>query len=106
MRNNIDSFKEYQDKIDMSNLRKLRTEKGISPVKLSHLAGTSLSAIESYQSNNRIPSLPIAYKLADIFQTSIDYIAGRNHELNDYYLLSEEDKKKVIKYITELLKNS
>ena len=33
MRNNIDSFKEYQDKIDMSNLRKLRTEKGISPVK-------------------------------------------------------------------------
>lgn len=103
MRNNKEEFKISKDKIDMSNLKKLREEKKYSQVKVQHLVGVSNSSIEAYEQGVRIPPLPVAYRIAEVFGVSIDYLVGRNNELEKYYMLSKDNKDKVNEYIDELL---
>ena len=103
MRNNKEEFKISKEKIDMSNLKKLREEKAYSQVKVQHLVGVSNSSIEAYEQGVRIPSLPVAYRIAEVFGVSIDYLVGRNNELEKYYMLSKDDKSKVNEYIDKLL---
>lgn len=103
MRNNKEEFKISKDKIDMSNLKKLRDEKKYSQIKVQHLVGVSNSSVEAYEQGVRIPSLPVAYRMAEVFGVSIDYLVGRSNELEKYYMLSKDDKDKVNKYIDELL---
>ena len=90
----------------MSNLKTLRTKKGYSQIKLQHLVGVSTSSIEAYEQKIRIPSLPVAYRLSEVLGCSIDYLVGKSHELDKYYLLSQSDKDKVIELINSLSKNS
>lgn len=104
MRNNKEEFNISKEKIDMSNLKILRKRKGYSQIKLQHLVGVSNSSIEAYEQGVRIPSLPTAYRLSEVLGSSIDYIVGKSSELDKYYTLSQEDKDKVIKLITELSK--
>lgn len=103
MRNNKEEFKISKDKIDMSNLKKLREEKKYSQVKVQHLVGVSNSSVEAYEQGVQIQSLPVAYRMAEVFGVSIDYLVGRSNELEKYYMLSKDDKDKVNKYIDELL---
>ena len=102
MRNNKEEFSISKDKIDMSNLKILRTKKGYSQIKLQHLVGVSNSSIEAYEQKVRIPSLPVAYRLSEVLGCSIDYLVGKSHELDKYYLLSQNDKDKVIDFIESL----
>ncbi|MBE6152712.1 MAG: helix-turn-helix transcriptional regulator [Firmicutes bacterium] len=102
MRNNREEFSILKKKIDMSNLKTLRIKKGYSQVKLQHLVGVSNSSIEAYEQKVRIPSLPIAYRLSEVLGCSIDYLVGKSHELDKYYLLSQSDKDKVINFIETL----
>ena len=105
MRNlNKEEFDISKSKIDMSNLNKLRKQFDFSQVKLQHLVGVSTSSIEAYCQNVRTPSLPVAYRLSEIFDCSIDYIVGKNNELEKYYQLSRKDKEQVVKLINELYK--
>ncbi len=103
MRNNKEEFNITKAKIDMSNLKILRAKKGYSQVKLQHLVGVSNSSIEAYEQKVRIPLLPIAYRLSEVLGCSIDFLVGKSHELDKYYLLSQSDKDKVISYIETLL---
>ena len=100
-----EEFITSRNKIDMHNLKTLRKSKKFSQIKLSHLTGVSSSSIEAYEQGVRVPSLPITYKLAEVLGCSIDYLVGKNNDLEPYYTLTESDKKKVIKYIKGL-KNS
>ena len=104
MRNNKEEFSISKGKIDMSNLKIIRTKKGYSQIKLQHLVGVSTSSIEAYEQKVRIPSLPVAYRLSEVLGCSIDYLVGKSHELDKYYLLSQNDKDKVIELIDDLLK--
>lgn len=61
MRNNKEEITISKEKIDMSNLKILRTKKGYSQIKLQHLVGVSNSSIEAYEQKVRIPSLPVAF---------------------------------------------
>lgn len=106
MRNYKEEFNIYRSKIDMSNLKKMRKEKNYSQIKLQHLVGVSDSSIAAYEQNVRIPSLAIAYRLSEVLGCSIDYLIGRSNEIEGYYKLSEEDKNKVVKLISELINNS
>ena len=90
----------------MSNLKKMRKEKNYSQVKLQHLVGVSDSSIAAYEQNVRVPSLAIAYRLSEVLGCSIDFLIGRSNALENYYKLSEDNKKKVLKYIDELHKNN
>ena len=105
MRNNKEEFNVSKDKINMTNLKTIRVKKGYSQVKLQHLVGVSTSSIEAYEQKVRIPSLPVAYRLSEVLDCSIDYLVGKNHELDNYYLLNQESKDKVIALIEELSKN-
>ena len=105
MRLNKEEFEISKGKIDMSNLKKLREAKNYSQIKMQDLVGVSNSSIEGYEQGVRIPSLPVAYKIADIFDVSIDYLVGRNNELEKYYTLTEEDKRKVVNLIKDLSEN-
>lgn len=102
MRNNKEEFDISKNKIDMTNLKIIRTKKGYSQIKLQHLVGVSTSSIEAYEQKVRIPSLPVAYRLSEVLGCSIDYLVGKAHELDKYYLLSQNDKDKVVKLIENL----
>ena len=89
----------------MSNLKLLRRKRCYSQIKLQHLVGVSNSSIEAYEQKVRIPSLPVAYRLSEVLGCSIDYLVGKSHELDKYYLLSQSDKNKVVELIDKLSKN-
>ncbi len=88
----------------MSNLKSLRVKKGYSQIKLQYLVGVSNSSIEAYEQKVRIPSLPVIYRLSEVLGCSIDYLVGKSHELDKYYLLSQNYKDKVIEFIESLSK--
>lgn len=104
MRNNKEEFSASKQKIDMSNIKSLRAKKGYSQVKLQHLVGVSTSSIEAYEQGVRIPSLPVAYRLSEVLDTSIDFLVGKKGEIDNYYLLSKTDKDKVVNLINVLYK--
>lgn len=54
----------------------------------------------------RIPSLQVAYGLAEVLNCSIDYLCGRSNELEKYYTLSESNRNTVLKLIEELADKS
>lgn len=60
----------------MKNLRKLRSEKGLSQDKLAKLVGTSQQSIHNYESGTFEPDIFMLKKFADLFETSIDYLLG------------------------------
>ena len=113
-----DDFDLNKEKIDLSNVKKLREKKGYSQVKLGQLVGVTNSTIQGMEQTKkdkhgkdtnipiRIPSLPVAYRLAEVLGCSIDYIVGRANELEKYYSLSQSDKNKVIKFIEDLSKKN
>ena len=103
MRNNKEEFEISKSKIDMTNLKRLRESKQYSQIKVQHLVGVSDSSIQSYEQGTRIPSLPVAYRLAEIFGVYIDYLVGRNNELEKYYMLSKADKEQVNNLIDKLI---
>ena len=102
MRNDVEKYNKTRKKIDMSNIKKLRKKLDYNQTKLQHEVGVSESSIQAYEQNVKIPSLVNAYNLADALNCSIDFIVGRNNELENYYRLSKENKNKVIKYVNEL----
>ena len=116
MRLYSEEFGINKDKIDLSNIKKLRKHKGYSQVKLGQLVGVTNSTIQGFEQTKkdengkdtnipiRIPSLPIAYRLAEVLGCSIDYIVGRSGEFDKYYSLSASDKEKVVDLINELSK--
>lgn len=57
-------------------LKKLRKKKGLSQVALGKKLGIGQTSIANYEAGTRIPSLEIFVALADIFNVSLDYLAG------------------------------
>lgn len=89
----------------------LRTEQGISQRTLGELVGVSQQSINKYENYNIEPDISTLTKLANYFETTIDYLVGRtgirsnleisaSHSLtpdeveilSEYRLLSEPDK--------------
>ncbi len=61
----------------MNNIRKLRTKKSILQTKLALDLNLTQEAISSYETERVTPSADILIKLADYFNTNIDYILCR-----------------------------
>ena len=113
-----DDFELNKEKIDLSNVKKLREKKGYSQVKLGQLVGVTNSTIQGMEQTKkdkhgkdtnipiRIPSLQVAYGLAEVLNCSIDYLCGRSNELEKYYTLSESNRNTVLKLIEELADKS
>lgn len=52
----------------------LRTQNGMSQIKLADILGKSKQSISNWENNNILPSIDMLVKLSDIFQVSTDYL--------------------------------
>ena len=67
-------------KILGERLRKLRKDRKVLQQTMADELGVTLRAYQFYESGVYDPSLPNLIALADYFQVSLDYLAGRRDE--------------------------
>ncbi|WP_455533338.1 helix-turn-helix domain-containing protein [Roseburia inulinivorans] len=89
-------------------LKTLRVRNQLSRKQVAELVGVSVSTIGLYESNERLPSLPVLVKLACQYKTSVDYLL--NIDTSDKNSLSLDgltDKQiKALKMTAECFRNS
>ena len=61
----------------LENLRKLRKEKGLTQEKFAKLLNVSTTTYINWEQGDFQPSIEILIKLADYFNTTIDFLVGR-----------------------------
>ena len=66
--------------VKMENLRKLRKEKGLSAKALGEMVGKAEVTITQYEKGNRNPPKDTLALLADILETSTDYLLGKEKD--------------------------
>jgi len=107
----------------MKNLRPLREEKGLSQQELADLIGEGMSQaqIHSYETYKYRPDIETLSKIADILETTIDYIVGRTsykpmfegvaesgltdneqHLLSKYRRFNEKQRKSLLSFLDTL----
>lgn len=68
-----------------SILKNLRTEHKMTQEELAHLLGVSRSTISSYENGSRNPDKETLIILANCFDVSVDYLLGRDRDVNCEY---------------------
>lgn len=63
-------------------LKELRTQKGISQLKLALALNTNQNTISRYETGEREPGINELIKIADYFNVSIDYLLERTDNPN------------------------
>ena len=66
----------------LPRLKELRTECGLSQKALAQAIGINQQSVNSFENHDTSPSYLILLKLADFFDTSIDYLVGRTEFRN------------------------
>lgn len=107
----------------VKNLRKLRIKMGISQQQLADIIGTSQQSVNKYENHNVEPDISALIKLADYFETSIDYLVGHTPPLEQtvveeveptkeetalirkYRRLSKDEKESIQLVLKNYLKN-
>jgi len=64
----------------LPNLKRLRREYGVSQQLLADVLGISQQSVNQYENHATEPDLAVLSQMADYFNTSIDFIAGRTDE--------------------------
>lgn len=82
----------------LQNLKLLREEAGLSQKALAEMVGVSQQSINKYENHNIEPDIGTLIRIADCFDTSVDYLVGhttlRNKiELVTQYALNAEESK-------------
>lgn len=91
-----------------ARLRKLREQHNLTTRELGEIVGVSNATVSRYETGKRDPDLNIAYKMAQHFGVTLEYLCGEDNEtdidtLTDLYSkLSKEAREEAIKYITYL----
>ena len=60
------------------NIKEKRLEQGITQSKLAKLIGVTHAAISFWENGVNIPNVLDCWKIADVFNISIDELIGRN----------------------------
>lgn len=94
-----------KEKLDFKNMQILREKKKITQVKLSMMVGVSQQSITYYETNTRVPSLPVAFRIAKALDTSIEGLVNENDIISKYYSLSLSDRETIDKMIETLYRN-
>lgn len=108
----------------LKRLKKMRKEKDISQNKLAEAIGATQQSINKYENHNIEPDIAMLKRMADFFDTSVDYIigytqvrkklnVGKNFKLSDeearliniFDQLPKPLQKKVIELLEEMQKN-
>ena len=77
---------------------------------------TSYTVIGKYERNDNLPSIEVAFKLADVFDVSVDYLLGKGQHasydndtirrLQDIENLDSDTKKTLFSIIDTFLRDS
>ena len=87
----------------LPNLKKLRQEYGISQQRLADAVQVSQPSINKYENHNIEPDIGILMRMADYFNTSIDYIVGhteirRKIERTEAYHLNQRESELLTRF--------
>jgi len=93
------------EKLNLSNMQKIREKRNITQVKLSLIVGISQQSITYYESSTRTPS-PVALKIAKALGTSVEGLINENDTIAKYYELCLEDQEAVNTMIETLYKKN
>ena len=79
----------------LKNLKTLREEYGISQKSLADEIGVSQQSINKYENHNIEPDISTLIRIANYFDTSIDFIVGHtktrsNYDISDSQLSQDE----------------
>lgn len=112
-------MKELNTRIIKQKILKEREEMGWTQAQLAEKTGITPAAICQIEKGDRIPTISVLYKIAQVLQVSLDYLAGqrdsielkdalRNYKLSvlfkKYNKLSAEDKR-IIERILKTMPN-
>lgn len=85
-----------------SRIIELRKQKGWSQTDLAKVIEVSRDMVGKYERNDHLPSIEVAFKLADVFGVSVDYLLGKGKHASydnetikrfeDIEVLDENDK--------------
>ena len=89
----------------LENLKKLREEAGISQKQLAELIGVSQQSVNKYENHNIEPDIEVMIRIADYFNTSVDYLIGhtdvrRKIEATHAYELNADESAVIEGYRT------
>lgn len=87
----------------LPNLKLLRQEYGISQQRLADAIGVSQPSINKYENHNIEPEIEILKRMADYFNTSIDYIVGytdvrRKIEHTEAFHLNQSESEMIMRF--------
>lgn len=82
----------------VENLKMLRLSKGLSQKALGELVGVSQQSINKYENHLIEPDISTLKNMADLFETSIDFLIGHtdiNHRIEptDRFDLNDEEAR-------------
>ena len=97
-------------------IKAIRKENNMSQKDLAKIIGVTDRAIGYYEKEQRVPPQDILQKLADFFNTSVDYILGRTnvktplvkeveHEFSEMFQMLYEANSKLSKNDKRLMMN-
>jgi len=87
----------------LPTLKALRAEYGLSQKALAQAIGITQQSVNSFENHDVSPSYLILLKLADFFDTSIDYLVGRTDirrriEYTSEFKLNEREASVIKQY--------
>lgn len=82
-------------------LKELREENNLTQDEVAEKLSLTRQTISRYETGSIEPPFSTLIKLADIYQCSLDYLAGRTKERYNINLL-DKDKRK---FVTEFIRN-
>lgn len=87
----------------LPNLKVLRREHGISQQRLADAIGVSQQSINQYENHSVEPDIAVLTRLADYFNTSIDFIVGRTEirrpiEHTEAFHLNKDEAETITRY--------
>jgi len=68
------------DPLFSERLKKLRTERDLTPKELANIFEVSESTIRMYESNSRSPQMDMIIKMSKFFNVSTDYLLGTDYK--------------------------
>lgn len=74
----------------MERLKQLREEKKMTQVRLAIELGVSQETISGYEIGKAVPPADMLVKLANVLDTSVDYILGRTNDKRFVKLLKSD----------------
>ena len=86
-----------------ANIKILRGEHKMSQQRLADALGISQQSVNKYENQNVQPDIDILMRMADFFDTSIDYIVGhtevrRKIESTEAHYLNTDEAKLISRY--------